>query len=282
LQSPPNNSIGVFDSGFGGLTVLKQLQKALPHEHFIYLGDTARLPYGTKSPETITRYALESCHYLASHAVKLIVIACNTATAMALDTLSSHFTIPIVDVIDPVIEEVVKTTKTGNIGILATRATVSSGVYEAKIQRALPTATITSVASPLLVSFVEEGYIHHPMTEMAIQEYLQPLFQARVDTVVLACTHFPLLKIEIQKALGASIQVIDPAFATAIATRDKLLSHNLLSDGQKSPDPTFYVTDDPEKFKRFAPVFLDRAAVQVHSVRLAAIERFALEQSPAR
>ncbi len=273
MQSLPNNSIGVFDSGFGGLTVLKQLQKSFPHEHFIYLGDTARLPYGTKSAETVTRYALESCHYLASQDVKMIVVACNTASAMAFDTLSSHFPIPIVDVIDPVIDEVVKSSKTGRIGILATRATVHSKVYETKIHRAFPTAVITAVPSPLLVSLVEEGYINHLMTEIAIQEYLGPLLQANVDTVVLACTHFPLLKNQIKKALGESIQVIDPAFAATEAARKKLLSLDLLSTQKKILEPTFYVTDDPEKFKRLAPAFLDHAALQVHACQLAESDR---------
>lgn len=271
MQSLRNNPIGVFDSGFGGLTVLKELQKAFPHEHFIYLGDTARLPYGTKSTETITRYALESCNYLASQNVKMIVVACNTGAAMASDTLSSHFTLPIVDVINPVIEEIVKNSKSGRIGILATRATVNSKVYETKIHLALPTASITAVPAPLLVSLVEEGYINHPMTEMAIQEYLEPLFKANVDTVVLACTHFPLLKNQIKKVLGDSIQVIDPAFAATEAAKKKLLSLDLLNSVQNFIEPTFYVTDDPEKFKRLAPAFLNSAALQVNLCQLSEI-----------
>jgi glutamate racemase len=261
LQSPQNKPIGVFDSGFGGLTVLKELQKALPHEQLIYFGDTARLPYGTKSRETIIRYTTQSCSFLVDLGVKLIVIACNTATSMALDTLSPLFSIPIIGVIDPVIETVVKNSPTGRIGILATRATVQSGVYQKKIQQHLPHAEITAIASPLLVSLVEEGFIDHPITHLAIQEYTRPLLEAEVDTVVLACTHFPLIKTLIEQALGPAVQVIDPAFAAARAVQQNF--SNLLSNEKDHRDPYFFVTDDPEKFGRLGPEFLGHSIANV-------------------
>lgn len=245
MQSLRNKPIGVFDSGFGGLTVLKELQKELPHERFIYLGDTARLPYGTKSPDAIIRYTLECCSFLVEQGVKLIVIACNTATSAALDTIAAQFSIPIIGVIDPVID----TVTSGNVGILGTRATIQSGVYQTKIQHKIPSAKVTQVASPLLVSLVEEGFIDHPMTQLAIREYIRPLHDASVDTVILACTHFPLLKSQIERELGPTIQVIDPAFATAVAVKRTLSNLHLLSD-QNSSQPLFYVTDDPEKFTR--------------------------------
>ncbi len=259
MQSPQNKPIGVFDSGFGGLTVLKELQKSLPHEQFIYLGDTARLPYGTKSPEAIIRYSQECCSLLANQGVKLIVIACNTATAIALDALAGHFSIPIIGVIDPVIENIIQTSPHGRIGILATKGTVASGVYQRKIHRLLPSAEITAVAAQLLVSLVEEGFIDHPITELAIQEYVRPLHLAKVDTAILACTHFPLLKDQIQQALGPSIQVIDPAFATAAAVKKALSDLDLLSLDQKNAEPVFYVSDNPDQFKKLAPGFLQRS-----------------------
>lgn len=258
MQSLQNKPIGVFDSGFGGLTVLKELQKVLPFEQFVYLGDTARLPYGTKSPEAIIQYTLESCSFLASQGVKLIVIACNTATAIALDSLI-HFSIPIIGVIDPVIERIVKTSPHSRIGILSTKSTAASGVYQKKIHYFLPAAPITAVAATLLVTLVEEGFIDHPMTKLAIQEYIRPLLLAQIDTAILACTHFPLLKNQIEKALGPSIQVIDPACDTSHAVKRLLSRLDLLSTEQKSIEPIFYVTDDPEKFKRLAPGFLDQS-----------------------
>lgn len=235
---PSHDPIGVFDSGFGGLTVLKELQKALPNESFIYLGDTAHLPYGTKSPETILRYTQQGCAFLKSQGVKLIVIACNTATAILPPSPS------IIGVIDPVISQIAPTS---HIGILGTRATIASGVYQSKLP---PSTKITAVAAPLLVSLVEEGFIDHPITHLAIQEYIQHL--AHVDTLILACTHFPLLKELIQKALGPTVHIIDPAIATALATA-KALQQNL----SPCASPTrFYVTDDPGKFARLGPQFL--------------------------
>ncbi len=263
MQSHQNSPIGVFDSGFGGLTVLKELQKELPYEELIYFGDTARLPYGTKSRETIIRCTAQSCSFLADQGVKLIVIACNTATSMALDAVRSQFSIPILGVIDPVIETVAKTSPKGRIGILGTRATIVSNVYQTKIEHYLPHAQITSIASQLLVSLVEEGFIDHPMTHLAIQEYIRPLLLAEVDTVILACTHFPLLKELIKQALGPDIQVIDPAFLTALSVRKTLSDLSLLSEQRNCSEPSYFVTDDPEKFQRLGPQFLGRTISHV-------------------
>ncbi len=269
MQFPPTKgpptAIGVFDSGFGGLTVLKELGKALPYETLIYLGDTARLPYGTKSQETILRYTQESCSFLIDQGVKLIVIACNTATSIALDYLADFFSIPLLGVIDPIIGKVIQTSPSGRIGILGTRATVKSGVYQKKIERYLPHAQITAIASPLLVSLVEEGFIDHPITRLSIQEYVRPLLIAQVDTVILACTHFPLIQNLIEQALGPGIHVIDPAYATAKAAKKLLLDLNLLTTEKKLADALFYVTDDPDKFKRLGPQFLGHS---IEDVRL--------------
>lgn len=252
--------------------MLRELQKCLPHEQLIYLGDTARLPYGTKSQETIIRYTMQNCSFLATSPgcpdVKLIIIACNSATSAALETAASYSGVPVIGVIDPVIEQVAQTTRSGKIGILGTRATVNSGVYEQKIRTHLPEATLTAVAAPVLISLVEEGFINHPMTHLAIEEYVRPLLQAQVDTVILACTHFPLLQPSIEKALGPSIQVINPAFRAARATLKTLQDLNLLSPSQTTPPPLFYVTDDPDKFKLLGPQFLNHPIENVHCVEL--------------
>jgi glutamate racemase len=258
--------IGIFDSGFGGLTVLKELQQTLSHEQMLYLGDTANLPYGTKSRETIARYAIQNCSFLIDQGVKLIVIACNTATSIALEAVQSKFKVPIIGVIDPVIEQVIQKSPQGRIGILATRATVMSSVYQKKIHAHLPNAEITAIAAPLLVSLIEEGFIDHPMTHLAIEEYLRPLVLAQIDTVILGCTHFPLLKSSIEKTLGPHVRVIDPAFACAKAVKQNLTHLDLLSKGLKPLDPLFYVTDDPEKFTRLGPYFLGHEISNVHSV----------------
>lgn len=254
----------MFDSGFGGLTVLKQLMLHLPYEEFIYLGDTARLPYGTKSPETIVKYTQECCAYLSDLDVKMIVIACNTASAVALETVASHFEIPILGVIDPVIQ----TLAASRIGVWGTRATISSQIYQNKLHHALPHSTIIATPTQLLVSLVEEGFIDHPITHLAIREYLG---QTRIDMLVLACTHFPLLKSQIEKITGPQIQVIDPAIPAAIAARNKLGKLNLLAENRKTNAAKFYVTDDPARFAALAPQFLGQLCTSVELLKTSLI-----------
>ena len=228
--------------------------RELPHEEFIYLGDTARLPYGTKSPDTIVRYTQECCDYLSDLDVKMIVIACNTASAVALDSLVSN--IPIMGVIDPVIQTLTNST----IGIWGTRATIASQIYQKKIEQFLPAAKIIAIPTQLLVSLVEEGFIDHPITHLAIREYLG---QTTIDTLVLACTHFPLLKTQIEKIAGPHVQVIDPAISAATAARNTLATLNLLSENSNPTAPKFYVTDDPARFAALAPQFLGQECIAV-------------------
>ena len=257
--------IGIFDSGFGGLTVLKELLQVLPYEQFLYLGDTAHLPYGTKSRETILQYALQNCTFLSRQGVKCIVIACNTATSVALEQMQSLFSIPIIGVIDPLFDLL---SSSHRIGILGTRATIASKLHEHKIQRLLPNTQITALAAPLLVSLVEEGWIDHPITPLAIQDYIKPLLQANIDTLILACTHFPLIQHLIQKATGPIVQIINPAIACAKATLQALTSHNLLSKEKAPAEPLFYVTDDPARFKELGPRFLGHPIAQVKQANL--------------
>jgi glutamate racemase len=253
--------IGIFDSGFGGLTVLKELLQTLPQEQFIYLGDTACLPYGTKSQKTIINYTLQNCSFLVRKGAKCIVIACNTATSMALEHVQPHFSIPIIGVIDPLMSSLRSTFR---IGILGTRATIDSKLHQTKIQHLFPKAHITAIASPLLVSLIEEGWSHHPITLLAIQEYLQPL--AHIDTLILACTHFPLIQDLIQKAIGPSVSIINPALACAKATLQTLKSLNLLS--KKTAPTEFYVTGNPTRFKELGPQFLGHPIAHVERIKL--------------
>ncbi len=225
--------IGVFDSGVGGLTVLRALKKLLPHENFVYFGDTARIPYGNKSPETIRRYSLENAEFLLHHNVKLIIIACNTATAHALETLRQQISVPVMGVIEPGAEEAVRVTKSGHIGILATRGTIDSGVYEREIMKRLPSAKIQSRATPLFVPLVEEGIVEPQILYPIFDYYLKDLCVSGVsanaeehsvcDTLVLGCTHYPLLKKHLQNYLSQlnlqrPIELLDSADVTARAT----------------------------------------------------------------
>lgn len=250
------SSIGVFDSGFGGLTVMRALKKVLPQENICYFGDTARLPYGNKSPETILRYTQESSAFLIDQGIKLLVIACNSACTAALSTLETTIQIPLFGVIAPGVEEAIRSTSNGRIAILGTRATISSNTYQEAIQNRLPNAEIFALSCPLFVPLVEEGYIEHALTEMTIREYLRPLQQKEIDTLLLACTHYPLLQPLIQKELGASVKVVDPAQSCAEQVRTFLLQNNLANPQKEAPHYQFYVSDDPEKFRLLGPTFL--------------------------
>ncbi len=256
MRSNRESSIGVFDSGFGGLTVMKAIRHALPHENIIYFGDTARVPYGSKSPETIFRYTVENSDFLIEQGIKVLVIACHTACSIALNEIQQMFDIPIIGVLAPGVEEVVKHTKTGQIAILGTRATISSGVYQEEITKQIPHADIMAISCPLFVPLVEEGYVEHPVTETIIQEYLRPLRHKTIDTLLLACTHYPLLKNLIQKELGENVILIDPATSCADNIKELLVQKDLENPQKQSPNYQFYVTDDPEKFRLLGKNFL--------------------------
>ncbi len=250
-------SIGIFDSGFGGLTVMRAIRQVLPHENIIYFGDTARVPYGSKSPETIFRYTLENSAFLVDQGIKVLVIACHTACSIAFNEIKKMSKVPIIGVLLPAVEEVVKQTKKGSVAILGTRATISSGVYQEEISKRLPQAEIMSISCPLLVPLVEEGYIEHPVSELIIQEYLRPLRHKPIDTLLLACTHYPLLFTTIQKILGEEVTLIDPAASCADYVKDLLTKKNLLNPQNDTPNYQFYVSDDPEKFRLLGKTFLN-------------------------
>jgi len=207
--------IGVFDSGIGGLTVVHELIRQLPHESIVYFGDTARVPYGPKSPDTVRRYSREIAAYLTEQGVKAIVVACNTATAHALGTLRGELALPVVGVVEPGARAAVAATRTGRIGVIGTVGTIKSGAYERAICALSPTAQVVARACPLFVPLVEEGWVDHEATRLVAETYLEPLVKANVDTLVLGCTHYPLLKPLLRQVMGPDIRLIDSAEETA-------------------------------------------------------------------
>ena len=223
-----NRAIGVFDSGIGGITVLKELLRVLPNENFIYLGDTARLPYGTKSADTVRKYSLQNMDFLISKDVKAIVVACNTASTQIFE--SSYKNIPVYNVIDPSAKKAAAATENLKIAVLATRATITAGTYTEKIKSYLPTAEVLTQACPLFVPLAEEGWHDDPITNLIAYRYLQNLKAADVDTVILGCTHYPLLKISIAKVFGNNVRLIDSGEELACQLRQDLAKENNLNN----------------------------------------------------
>ena len=250
------SSIAVFDSGVGGLTVFRELCRHLPHEDFIYLGDSARLPYGNKSPETIRRFTQECADFLLQKQIKLLVVACHTASAVALETI--ELPIPAIGVVQAGIDLIVQTTKNKRIAILGTPSTIQSGIYQERLQQVLPDAKLFPIACPLFVPLAEEQFFDHPATLAIAKHYLEPLQNMQIDTVLLACTHYPLLKNSIQKILGPSVTVIEPASRCAIQVQKLLSQMNQLNDSSHKPIYRFFVTDHSARFGDLAQVFLGR------------------------
>jgi glutamate racemase len=247
--------IGVFDSGIGGLTVLKALVERLPHEDFIYLGDTARLPYGTKSREVIVQYSRENTGFLLAKGIKMLVVACNTSSAVALDEIARDTAIPVVGVIEPGAGAAVKASRSGKIGVIGTEATIASGVYTRTIQRMRPGAEIYTRACPLLVPLVEEGWTEGEVAERTVAYYLESLKRSGIDTLLLGCTHYPLLTALFGSELGPAVRLVDSASATAAAVHAQLGAMGLLRrDGRGSLG--FFVTEAPDRFVRVGRRFL--------------------------
>ncbi len=261
--------IGVFDSGLGGLTVVAALREAMPDERIIYVGDTARVPYGPKSPDTVRRYAREITQWLRGEGVKAIVVACNTATAHALPDLVASAGVPVIGVVEPGAEAAVASAASV-IGIIGTSGTIASGAYAKAIWQRAPEATLVSQACPLFVPLVEEGWTEHPATRLIAREYLAPLLAARVETVVLGCTHYPLLKTVLREVLGPTVSLIDSATATATATARILAAQQLRRTAGDGTPPTLRVvaSDAPEQFLRLGQRFLGEAIEHVELVTL--------------
>jgi len=261
-------AIGIFDSGVGGLTVLKEVEKALPQEDTIYLGDTARVPYGTKSPETVTRYSTEITSFLVSRDIKLLVVACNTASACALETLKKHFSIPIVGVIEPGARRAASVTRTGKVGVIGTEGTIRSSAYTKAIKRINPEIEVVTRACPLFVPLAEEGWIDNEVTRMVADIYLGGLKNQGVDTLVLGCTHYPILKKTIGESMGEGVQLVDSAEETARTVAEILRNSSLLRPASEKGNHHYFVTDVPAGFIKVGNRFLGGALGDVHQVSL--------------
>jgi glutamate racemase len=260
--------LGVFDSGIGGLTVARALFERLPHESVIYFGDTARVPYGPKSPDTVRRYAGEIQAYLLQRAVKALVVACNTISAQALDYLKERSPVPLVGVIEPGARAAVHSTRTGKIGVIGTAGTIASGAYERAINRLRPDATVCVQACPLFVPLVEEGWFDHPATELIAREYLAPLQRAGVDVLVLGCTHYPLLKPLLARVLGPTLTLVDSAEETAKVVAEEIARGGLAAAAGNHPTHRFVVSDDEPHFRKVGARFLGEKLRHVEVVPL--------------
>ena len=260
--------IGAFDSGVGGLTVVQAMRGLLPAEDILYLGDTARVPYGNKSPDTIIRYSREIMVYLRSHNVKAVVVACNTASAHALSILQKESDIPVIGVIAPGVDAALAATRNGCVGVIGTQGTIQSKAYQNLLRKSRPGLTITAVAAPLLVSLVEEDWLSHPATQLILEEYLAPMKAARVDTVVLACTHYPLLKPLAQRVLGPDVVLVDSAQNAAVVLAQKLAEMGLSRQAPVTGQTTICSTDVPAQFARLAERFLGEKIKTIQQVAL--------------
>jgi glutamate racemase len=260
--------IGVFDSGIGGLTVVRTLLQQLPHENIVYFGDTARIPYGPKGPSVVTRYSREITTFLVDQGVKAVVVACNTATAHALEVLRASYDIPIIGVIDPGARAAARATRSKRIGVIGTQGMVASRAYDRAIHATDPSIEVIATACPLFVPLVEEGWLDREATRLIAMEYLTPLTQSGIDTLVLGCTHYPLIKAVISDIMGSSIQLIDSAEETAVETA-ALLRQNHLTTGSTAPAKIRFVASDvPDQFMRIGQRFLGSAIDRVETVTL--------------
>jgi len=260
--------IGIFDSGIGGLTVARAIYERLPMESTIYYGDTARVPYGPKSPDTVRRYSLEILDWLLTQGVKSVVVACNTSTAHALDVLREASPVPVLGVIEPGARAAADATRGGGIGVIGTAGTVASHAYPRAIHHLLPHARIEQVACPLFVPLVEEGWFEHPAARLVADEYLSPLIEAGVDTLVLGCTHYPLLKPLLHEVMGGSVALIDSAEETARRLAIALEAAGTASDVQVPGRHRFVVSDDQARFLQVGARFLGERLGEPELVRV--------------
>jgi glutamate racemase len=263
--------IGIFDSGVGGLTVFRAIERWLPNESLVYLGDTARIPYGTRSLATVERYALEDAAFVQSKNVKAIVIACNTASALAASRLRKEFQVPVLGVIGAGARMAVAATRNSRVGVIATEATVASGAYDRAIKSIRNDVEVVSRACPLFVPLAEEGWVSHPVTRQVAEEYLAELRMSGVDTLVLGCTHYPILRPVIEAVMGAEINFIDSGEAVAEAVAQLLKERKLVRTADSPRVQEFYVTDAAARFRRVAELFLGRPLESVQSVELGAV-----------
>ena len=259
--------IGVFDSGIGGLTVASALHRLIQGEDIIYLGDTARVPYGTKSVQTVRRYALECALFLLNKGVKLIVVACNTASAVAMPELREILRVPLIGVVDPGVEAALKLSKTSKIGVIGTPATISSNAYQKRLKELAPQARVYAKSCPLLVPLAEEGSLEGPIVELVLDDYLGSLRKRHIDALILGCTHYPLFKPAISKLMGDDVKLVDSAETTALAVKEALLREGLLRTHGKG-SVRCYVTDMPRSYNQLTSLFFRKKVSKVSKVAL--------------
>lgn len=260
--------IGVFDSGIGGLTVLKEIIKEMPNESTIYLGDTARVPYGIRSPDTVTRYSLENTHFLSSKDIKLLVVACNTASSVSLEIIKRNISAPVVGVIEPGAKAAVRTTRNKKVGVIGTEATIRSSSYAKSIKSFDEDIEVFHLACPLFVPIVEEGWIEGEIATMIAEKYLKDIKDKGIDTLVLGCTHYPLLKGVISKVMGDNVTLIDSAIEVAKEIKEILETSDLKNEGSGNRLMEFYVTDSPERFIKVGERFLGNSIEHIEVITL--------------
>jgi glutamate racemase len=267
MASDSRQAIGIFDSGIGGLTVLREIRQRLPLETIKYLGDTARVPYGTRSAQTVQKYARANTKFLNKQDIKLLVIACNTASAVATEDLRRAYSLPIIDVVGPGARAAVRATGSGRVGIIGTEGTINSGAYQREIGALREGAVIFAQACPLFVPLVEQSWVDEsdPVVQMIVRRYLEPLLDFEIDTLVLGCTHYPLLKKAIAQFLGETITLIDSAEQTACEVETTLRNGNLLRTEPGGP-PQYFVTDIPQRFASTGALFLGESLGDVQLI----------------
>ena len=266
--------IGVFDSGVGGLTVAREIMRQLPNERMVYFGDTARVPYGAKSQKTIIRFSEQIIHFLKTRHVKAIVVACNTASALALESIRPHLDIPIIGVLKPGAKVAAESTRNGKIGVIATESTIESRLYTDVIHSHNPRAQVLGKACPLFVPLVEEGWLKDPVTYEVAERYLEPLLESGIDTLIMGCTHYPLLRSVLRKIMGEGVTLVNPAYETTRGLAGLLEENGLINDGRhEGPEPLyeFYVSDAANKFRNFANSILPYG---VDTTKLVEIEAY--------
>jgi glutamate racemase len=260
--------IGVFDSGIGGLTVVKRLATTLPNESIIYFGDTARVPYGSKSNSTVIEYSIQNTKFLLQKNIKALVVACNTASSIAIPDLKNIFDIPIIGMIEPGSKMALEKSKSNKIGVIGTRATVGNLAYSKEIKKLNSSVEIVERPCPLFVPLAEEGWVKHQATFEIAEEYLKELREIGIDTLVLGCTHYPILSDVIQEVIGMHVSLIDSGVASSEVIKAELEKLDLLSDSKTTGSQEYYVSDIPSKFKEVAELFLGREIDHVHKVDL--------------
>ncbi len=260
---PSERPIGVFDSGIGGLTVVREILRQLPSEHVVYFGDSARVPYGSKSPATVTRFSIENTHFLLRQGVKFIVVACNTASAVAIDTLSRRFEVPLIGVIEPGAAEAIQRTRNGKIGVIGTSGTIQSQAYVRAIEAIDRRVGVEGAACPLFVPLAEEGWIDGEIPRRVAETYLLPLIEKGIDTAILGCTHYPILRPVIAEVMGSGITLIDTAEATVRAAGERLESLGLRRDSKERGERRFFLSDIPLRFREVGSRFLGEGIEEI-------------------